>query len=286
MSTKTRNVILIINSLLFVFMVMSLILFFSKLELYAKIIALICVLISSIIPFIMLKYKTIELFKSSFLINTVISFVILFFLIFNLTGIFENFKDLDNIKNIILSAGSWGYLICFLIVIFQVVILPIPALLIYLAITAVYGSWIAFLICYLATIIGSFLAFVIGKKLGKSAIVWCIGYEKTEKYSFILGNKGKLPFILMQILPFFPDDILCMVAGLSSMSYRFFIISMICIKPIYIALVCFLGTGTLIPFSGWGIPVWITIFAVIIVGCIIYYKNQTKIENWIKSKRS
>ena len=60
MSTKTRNVILIINSLLFVFMVMSLILFFSKLELYAKIIALICVLISSIIPFIMLKYKTIE----------------------------------------------------------------------------------------------------------------------------------------------------------------------------------------------------------------------------------
>ena len=61
MSTKTRNVILIINSLLFVFMVMSLILFFSKLELYAKIIALICVLISSIIPFIMLKYKTIEL---------------------------------------------------------------------------------------------------------------------------------------------------------------------------------------------------------------------------------
>ena len=60
MSTKTRNVILIINSLLFVFMVMSLILFFSKLELYAKIIALICVLISSIIPFIMLKYKTIN----------------------------------------------------------------------------------------------------------------------------------------------------------------------------------------------------------------------------------
>ena len=156
----------------------------------------------------------------------------------------------------------------------------------YFLVTAIYGSWIAFVLCFVGTLIGSLIAFSIGKLFGKKAVTWIVGKEQTTKWSTLLAEKGRVPFIVMQILPFFPDDVLCMVAGLSSMSYRFFIITMTLIKPIYIAFVCFLGTGELIPFSGWGIPVWIAIFALFGVMVYFYFKYQRKIDNFFASKKT
>ena len=86
----------------------------------------------------------------------------------------------------------------------------------------------------------------------------------------------------MQLLPCFPDDVLCMAAGLSAMSYPFFIITISIVRPIYIAAVSWLGTGDIIPFRGWGIPVWILIFAVCGVIFVLYAKNQEKVENFMK----
>ena len=208
------------------------------------------------------------------------------FFLLNICGIFNNLSDIEKIKNLILKSGGLGVVVCVLIQLLQVVVLPAPAIIFYLATTAIYGSLWGFIISYLSTVLGSIICFIIGKSIGVKAVVWCIGKEDTEKYSNLLNKKGKIPFILMQLLPFFPDDILCMVAGLSAMSYKFFIPTIFLVKPIYIAFVCFLGTGNIIPFSSWGIPVWIGIFAIIIILGFIYYKNQDKIDNWIKYKFS
>ena len=84
----------------------------------------------------------------------------------------------------------------------------------------------------------------------------------------------------MQILPFFPDDMLCMIAGLVRMKFSFFVVAMAVAKPLYIGSVCFFGSGALIPFSGWGIPVWLAIIALLAVGFGVFCKYQTRIENW------
>ena len=84
-----------------------------------------------------------------------------------------------------------------------------------------------------------------------------IYFEKSSK-SYI-----PLPvyFYLRLIFPFFPDDILCIVAGLIKMRFRFFLLAVFICRTISIAVICFLGTGELIPFSGIGIPLWIALFA-------------------------
>ena len=88
----------------------------------------------------------------------------------------------------------------------------------------------------------------------------------------------------MQLLPFFPDDILCMVAGLSSMSYTFLTLTLILVKPFYILAVCLLGNANLLSFSGAGIFIWIGIFLVVIVLGILYYKFQDKIDDFFENK--
>ena len=88
----------------------------------------------------------------------------------------------------------------------------------------------------------------------------------------------------MQILPFFPDDILCMVAGLTAMNFPFFLATMILVRPLVIAAYCY---GSLIPVDQpWGIAVWVTIFVVCIVLAVLSFKYQERFENWLVNKFS
>lgn len=286
MTNKEKIIILLFNSLISVICVLGIILLLPDLEWYMKVLTYGCIAVFSLGTFLFFALKLYKLAKSCFSLNVVLLIILAVFFLFNICGLFENLSDLENIKKTILNSGSWGVVVCILIQLLQVVVLPAPGFIFYLATTAIYGSLWGFVISYTSTVLGSIIAFFIGKFFGKKAVVWCIGKEDTEKYSTLISKKGKVPFIIMQILPFFPDDILCMVAGLSNMSYKFFISAMIFVKPIYIAFVCFLGTGHVIPYSGWGIFCWIAIFLVLISVGLLYIKYQEKIDNYIKNKFS
>ncbi|MBP3437068.1 MAG: VTT domain-containing protein [Clostridia bacterium] len=213
----------------------------------------------------------------------ILCFVALFFsLTLKEWGISALLSDLTSLKAILLGAGSGGVAVALLLVVANVVLLPLPATLFYIAIAAVYGGARGFLICYIGTLIGSYISFFIGKYFGLRAVFWCIGKEKAEKYSLLLHQKGKLPFILMQLLPFFPDDVLCMVAGLSGMSYRFFSAVMLFAKPFYIALVCFLGQTESVLFSA-AAPFWISLIALLTLLSILYAVKQDKIDAALSS---
>lgn len=190
-------------------------------------------------------------------------------------------EKIKKLTELIRNTGEWGMVVFVVIQILQVVILPIPAVVCYVPGSQIWGAGIATLLASLGVVIGSTIAYCIGKFFGRKAVVWIAGKETTEKYINYIGNRGKIIFILMQVLPFFPDDILCMIAGLTAMSFPFFIITIILVRPLVIILYCYLGEGTIIPFHGWGIPVWITIFVVAVVLAILSFKYQDKVEKWL-----
>ncbi len=184
------------------------------------------------------------------------------------------------------NTGAWGMAVFVLLQILQIVILPLPAALCYIPGVQIWGELVATLLASAGVLIGSVIAYFIGKIWGRKAVVWIAGEETTQKYASYFGKKGKTIFVLMQILPFFPDDILCMVAGLTSMNFAFFFVTMLVVRPLIIAAYCYLGSGEIIPFTGWGIAVWICIFAVCIVLAVLSWKYQEKFENWLVSKFS
>lgn len=210
-------------------------------------------------------------------------FICLFLAIYTplkFTGLLDKISTVEDLKEIILQSGIYGYIIFFIIQFSQVVLLPIPAAITTIAGTLVFGPLISALISLVAVLLASLLSFFLGKKIGRKIIVWIAGVDEMKKWEQKL-LKGKYVFFLMMLFPIFPDDILCLIVGTTAMTYKFFIITNIITRPIGIFTTCYLGSGQIIPFSGWGIPVW---FALIIVGAILFYlsfRYQQQIEDFI-----
>ncbi|MDD4832156.1 MAG: VTT domain-containing protein [Clostridia bacterium] len=196
------------------------------------------------------------------------------------TGALDAFDSAEDIKNFILKGGVYSYLIFFFIQFAQVTIVPIPAFLTTVAGTLVFGPWQTTLISIVAQMLGAVVAFYIGRKLGRKIVSWIIGEEQTLKWQTQLG-KGKYVFFLMMLFPFFPDDVLCMVAGLTDMSYRFFVVTNLITRPLAIVCTCYFGSGYLIPFSGYWLILWAFIVAAVITALILSFVYQEKIENFI-----
>ncbi|MBE7073499.1 MAG: TVP38/TMEM64 family protein [Clostridiales bacterium] len=196
------------------------------------------------------------------------------------TGALATIKNTQDLQLFIQSGGVWSYLIFFAIQFLQVTFLPIPA-----AVTTVAGMlalrniWLVALVSFVAVMLGSIFAFFLGRKVGKRIVIWIAGEDDFNQWADKLG-KGKYVFFIMMLLPVFPDDILCMVAGTTNISWKFFVLTNFVTRPIGILCTCFLGSG-IIPFAG----LWLILWGVLAVGCIILfilcYKYQPQIEKFI-----
>ena len=85
----------------------------------------------------------------------------------------------------------------------------------------------------------------------------------------------------MFILPIFPDDILCFVAGLSTMTWKYFIVMQLISRAISVVLTSLSVAGLVIPYTEWwGILCWILIGIAIVALFILLYKKGDAIEKW------
>ena len=217
------------------------------------------------------------------LIAAVIAAIVLaVYLPLKLTGTLDKVDSADSLKEIINGFGAWSRVIFAVLQFLQVTFLPLPAMVTTLAGVYLFGPWETTLLSIIAIMLGRLFAFFLGRKIGVPVVKWMIGKEDMEKWADILA-RGKYTFFLMLVLPFFPDDILCMVAGITSITWKFFIIANIVGVTIACFTICFFTSGQIIPFSGWGIPVWIVIGIALVVLFICSFKYKDKIESFVTS---
>lgn len=218
-----------------------------------------------------------SLFRLTFTLSLTMLLIMSGYALLDIFGFFERFSNINLIKNFILSTGMWGMVVYFGIQLLQVMILPLPSWIFYAIGTQVFGPTVAFLLSTLGVTVGSILSFLLGRVFGKTLVHWIAGKEDAEKYRSLL-ERGKFFFIIMMILPFFPDDILCLVAGITSMSFKFFFISIITIRPVIIAVYCYVGD--IIPLHGWGLWVWLAIFVVLGVLFVLVTIYRERLEQF------
>lgn len=180
----------------------------------------------------------------------------------------------DWFGGLIEKAGDWAYLVIWLIMFLQVTILNIPAYTILSASVSIgisTISWQFILVTISAYMAGCLLAYFLGWKFGKKAVKWCAGSEEDyEKWSNILNEKGKWWYLLTVVFPFFPDDLLCIVAGSVNFNFWFYAISNLIGRTI--GLITMLYTLVLIGEIGGGFPFMIIVWGVALIGEIIGYE--------------
>ena len=193
----------------------------------------------------------------------------------------EKLNSVDKIQSFILELGFWGRFIFVFLQFLQVTFIPIPSPVLIVAGSLIYGPFQAGLLSVAGIILGSALAFFLGRVFGKKLVAFMVGEETQKKWTNFLSG-CKYTFVLMMLLPLFPDDVLCMVAGITDMKWSFFMTTQLIVRPISIFLVSYFSSGQLIPYHGWGLIVWGVIIVVSVVLLYLSSKYNQQIENFIK----
>jgi len=162
--------------------------------------------------------------------------------------------DREELQQMIASAGAVAPLFYIGISFLQVTFVPIPGAVTILAGNYLFGAGAAFLYSYIGMLAGAMLAFFLGKWLGKPFVNWIAGgKEKTEGWLKKLKGREKVLLFFMFLFPFFPDDLLCAVAGILPVSTGGFLLMQLLTRATSIGATLLFMSGEVIPFHGWGL---------------------------------
>ncbi len=187
------------------------------------------------------------------------------------------------LQNFIAERGVLAPLIYILISFLQVSFVPIPGAVTILAGNYVFGAWQAFLYSYIGMLGGAMFAFALGRWIGRPFVNWIAGSpEKVDAWLSKLKGRENVLLFFMFFLPFFPDDLLCSVAGILPIGWWGFFIMQIITRLTSVGATLLLMSGEVIPWSGWGIPVLAAIAALAIVAFVISYRNAERINNALR----
>lgn len=199
------------------------------------------------------------------------------------TGIITKINSIDALRDYIAGFGNMAVFLFILFCFLQVVVLPVPGSIAVAAGVALFGPLKCAIFSFIGIVTGSIVAFAIGRWVGYKAVKWIVGKEALDKWLQKLKNKDYLILSIMFLLPMFPDDILCFVAGLSSMTWGYFLVMIVVTRAISVASTSF--SFGLIPFNTWwGILIWIVIAVLIGISFWLVCKYSDKIDNFIKTK--
>ena len=203
-------------------------------------------------------------------IKSIITISILYFFIaityivlqhFNLTNISK-----DQIQEVIKKTGPWGPLVFCLIVFLQVTFIPIPGVAIILAGNVCFGPILTAIYCFVFMMLGALFAFKLGRVFGRPFVNWVIGNKETvNKYLTKVHGKEFVVFFFMFLIPIFPEDALCTLAGITPLKYKEFIFMQLISRPTSIISTLIFLTGDIIPFNAFTITMTIILSFLLII---------------------
>ncbi len=195
----------------------------------------------------------------SALVLIVVAFTVLYFVMAK-NGWLDVFKSVEKLQEYIAGFGILAPLVFCVLQVVQVIISPIPGNITTLAGGLLFGFGKGFLMSYVSIVIGSMLAFGLARAFGKPLVVKLVGEKITHKYMDVLSSRQKVVLVFMFLLPFFPDDALCLIAGLSGISWGFFIAIQLLARPAGILFSALVGSGAVsVPVWGWGIIIALSV---------------------------
>ena len=144
------------------------------------------------------------------------------------------FTDSTKLQTLLNQTGIFAPLLFILLQIFQVIIPIIPGGASSALGIVAFGPIWGFVYNYAGLVIGSILAFLLVKRYGKTFILKVCDQKTYDKYIGWLdkGKKFDRFFAAAIFFPCAPDDILCMIAGLTSMTLKKFSMIIILGKPL------------------------------------------------------
>lgn len=143
-------------------------------------------------------------------------------------------KNPAPLQKLLDRAGPFGWLLFVFLQAFQVVVPILPGGVSGTIGMLCFGVWKGFFLSYIGVLIGSAISFLLVRKYGRRLLLCFVSQKNYDKYTAWLKDdkKFKKLFACGIFMPVAPDDVLCMVAGLSNLSFVTFFLILVAGKPI------------------------------------------------------
>lgn len=185
------------------------------------------------------------------------------------TGFFAAATSLEGMRGYIEYFSPYSHAVYFLIQLLSVIIAPIPSNITALAGAVLFGAWTSFLLTAAAVIGGSMLVFWLARVLGRSFADKFVSQRVSDKYLEVIKRKRDIFLILVFLFPFFPDDLICILAGLTDVGYLRFFLIVTLTRPWGLLVACALG-GSVISIPLWGMAVIGAVGLALFLVCLRY----------------
>ena len=167
------------------------------------------------------------------------------------TGFFQAAGSQEALGAYIARCAPWSHLTYFGIQLASVVIAPIPSNITAAAGAYLFGLWPSFLLTWGAVTLGSAIVFGLARLLGQRFACQFVGKKLSEKYLDLIRRKRDVFLLLAFLFPFFPDDLLCILAGLTDISFKRFFLLVVLARPWGLLVACMVGSAT-VSIPWWG----------------------------------
>lgn len=161
------------------------------------------------------------------------------------TGFFAAAASLDGVRDYIERFSPYSHLIYFIVQLASVIVAPIPSNITAAAGAVAFGLWPAFLLTAGAVLLGSAVVFLLARVLGQEFADRMVGRRVSERYLELIRRKRDTLLILVFLFPFFPDDLICILAGLTDIKFGRFLIITALTRPWGLLVACAVGSSAI-----------------------------------------
>ena len=219
----------------------------------------------------------------SIIIKIIISLLVIGLIILGLYFLFKylGWTNLtkEELQAKIASTGLFAPIVFIVASFLQVTFIPIPSSVTIIVGNYLFAFWLSFLYSYIGIILGSILAFYLGRWIGRPFVNWVVGDSKAvDEYLIKMKNKEKVILFFMFLLPLFPDDALCSLAGILPISFLTFLFMQLLTRATSILGTLFFMSGEIIHYDALGITIIVIVCILALVAFYLSYKYADKIN--------
>ena len=181
-------------------------------------------------------------------------------------------QDQEAVSAYLQGYGSLGPVVLFILLIAQVFVAIIPGHALMVTAGYAYGT-LGLFVTLTSTILGSQIAFLIARKHGRSLIYRIASPEVIERWDKVAKHQGILFYFFSFVLPIFPSDLMCYVAGLATISPRRFFVANLLGRTCCAVFVTLIGIyGMHPPIQFWLFS--LTVLAALFLGWAIFRRSR------------
>jgi uncharacterized membrane protein YdjX (TVP38/TMEM64 family) len=140
--------------------------------------------------------------------------------------IWRLFTSVKGLEEWVSASGPVAPLVFIAVQVFHVIVFVIPGEVVQIAGGYLFGVWPGTLYSVAGILIGSPIDFYLARFLGVPFVNALFSAEKVERTMTLLSARGsKAIFFFLFLIPGIPKDLLCYIAGLTPLRFRFFILA-------------------------------------------------------------